>query len=430
VAVTLALLMMMITLASVAAGADRSSADQQEHDPYVEQLIAQITTETLMYELEGLSGERPVTVAGAPYVITTRNTTFADAVSMTTRYAYEQFASSGLDVAYHSYPFYGAYRRNVVAEEPGLVDPERIYLLTAHVDNLPATTDAPGADDNGSGSVAVIEAARLLAPEYFAHTIRFVLFTGEEQGLVGSEAYAADCAARGENIAGVVNLDMIGYSTAEPAFNAFAWAGKTPAASGSRDLADLFSETVAAYSLDLVPHNLVVDRNFIMRSDQWSFLQQGYPAFLVIEDAAGGDFNPFCHTRYDTVDAINWAYFAELTRAAVATVADLGGRLSSGTLSGTVRIGDAGYHPTVTITAEDPAYVTPFSITATAGTGYAAQLPVGSYTITVRPDSPRYTPVVTRALILTDTVTSLDVRLPGAMVLYLPLTARTADWAP
>jgi Zn-dependent M28 family amino/carboxypeptidase len=186
------------------------------------------------------------------------------------------------------------------------------------MDDMPAGALAPGADDNGSGSVAVLMAARLLAPHDFAHTVRFVLFTGEEQGLHGSAAYAADCAARGEDIEGVVNLDMIGYnSDATPVIDLYA---RTDVA-GSLELTRLFSEVVGIYGLNLVPDRFS-DTGPVNQSDQASFLNQGYPAFLAIEDV--DDFTPYYHSVWDTLATIDLDYYADFTRAAIATIAHLG----------------------------------------------------------------------------------------------------------
>ena len=206
----------------------------------------------------------------------------------------------------------------MVAEKPGRGDPEEIYLITAHIDDLPDAPPAPGADDNGSGSVAVLVAARLLAPYDFAHTVRFVLFTGEEQGLRGSAAYAADCAARGESIQGVVNLDMIAYnSDDELVIDLY---GRT-AVDGSLELTRLFSDVVGVYGLNLVP-NRFSDTWPIQASDQWSFLEQGYPAFLAIEDM--DDSTPEYHKASDRLATLDLVYCGDLTRAAIATIAHLG----------------------------------------------------------------------------------------------------------
>jgi hypothetical protein len=319
----LASLALLLVLGGVTVAAPADPPQMVAFDQTVAAIISQVTTPTLEYELAGLTGERPITVAGSLYTITTRYSRQTEAISMATRYAYEQLAGYGLAVTYHDYSWSGYPLRNVVAEKPGLVDPDEVYLITAHVDDLPAGPLAPGADDNGSGSVAVLMAARLLAPHDFAYTVRFVLFTGEEQGLRGSAVYAADCAAREEDIEGVVNLDMIAYNTGEPVFDAYARSGTYAGAPESRRLADVFSDVVGIYDLDLVPHRIDAD-TYPLRwgSDQWSFLDQGYPAFLAIEDM--DDFTPYYHSISDTLATLDLDYYADFTRAAIATIAHLG----------------------------------------------------------------------------------------------------------
>ena len=317
--VLLAALALTFLLTGLVAAAPSGLPQTIAFNPSIAAIISQVTTPTLEYELAGLTGERPVTVAGSPYTIATRYSRSTDSISMATRYAYEQFAGYGMVVTYHDYVWNGHLLRNVVAEKPGLVDPGEIYLITAHVDDLPGDEPvAPGADDNGSGSVAVLTAARLLAPHPFAYTLRFVLFTGEEQGLRGSDAYAAGCAARGERIRGVVNLDMIAYNSDEaPAIDLYAYTG----VDGSVELTYLFSDVVGVYGLELVP-NRFTDVWPIQSSDQWSFLERGYPAFLAIEDM--DDFTPYYHSILDTLSTLDLDYYADYTRAAVATIAHLG----------------------------------------------------------------------------------------------------------
>ena len=93
----------------------------------------------------------------------------------------------------------------------GTVHPAEIVLITAHLDDMPESSVAPGADDNASGSVAVMVAAAGMAGHQFQRTVRFVFLTGEEQGLLGSDAYAKAATARGDNIVAVYNMDMIGW---------------------------------------------------------------------------------------------------------------------------------------------------------------------------------------------------------------------------
>ncbi|MBU1877338.1 MAG: Zn-dependent exopeptidase M28, partial [Chloroflexi bacterium] len=198
-----------------------------------------------------------------------------------------------------------------------LVDPLRIYLLTAHIDDQPMGLRAPGADDNASGSVAVMTAARLLAAEDLAYTVRFVLFTGEEQGLHGSAAYAAQCAAKQEDIRGVINLDMIAYNS-DPAPIVDLYAIHDVPASVA--LTRQFAYVVRAYDLDVIPHRFA-DSAGMPTSDQGSFIAWGYPVMLVIEDM--DDFSPHWHKITDRLVTLDLDYYTANTRAVVATIAHL-----------------------------------------------------------------------------------------------------------
>jgi Zn-dependent M28 family amino/carboxypeptidase len=158
-----------------------------------------------------------------------------------------------------------------------------------------------------------------LAPHDFAYTMRFVLLTGEEQSLQGSAAYAGDCAARKEDIRGVINLDMIAYdSDPVPIIDLYA-ASNMPA---SQSLTLDFTHVIDVYDLDLVPHRLRTPEDFgAYGTDQASFLAQGYPTMLAMEDR--DDFNSQYHTPGDRVHVLNLDYYANVTRAAIATIAHL-----------------------------------------------------------------------------------------------------------
>jgi hypothetical protein len=343
---------------------------------------------------------------------------------MATRYAYEQLAVTGLTVTYQDYEYAGYPLRNVIAEKTGVVDPDQIYIIAAHMDAMPPGLLAPGADDNGSGSIAVLMAARLLAPHPLAYTVRFVLFTGEEQGLHGSDAYAGACAALGEDIRGVVNLDMIGYNTGEPVYDAYARSGIKPGAPESRQLADLFGDVVDAYALDLIPRRIDMDAYPLQNgSDQWSFLKRGYPAFLVIEDYAGHDFTPFYHTVSDTLSTINLDYYADLTRASIATVAHLGQLLPGRQYSGAVTDLETGYPLSgATVAVIVPTYAYTFTASTDASGTYSLPLPTGSYVITFSATYQHYYPDVITALIgVTPTIAVQDFALKPWPRLYLPV---------
>ena len=108
---------------------------------------------------------------------------------------------------------------NVIATLQGTASPERFYVVTGHLDSrvtdvLNFTSDAPGADDDGSGVAVVLELARLFATHQFPGTLVFATVAGEEQGLYGSAFMAAQMAAAGDDVQGMFSNDIMGASQA------------------------------------------------------------------------------------------------------------------------------------------------------------------------------------------------------------------------
>jgi serine protease AprX len=296
----------------------------------VGEMLTQVQTTTLYSYVGDLSGEWPVSIGGVPYTLATRYSYSGMPVYKATQYAYEHFQDLGLDVVYHEYTWASNNWRNVVAEQPGIREPERIFLITAHIDDLPSGPIAPGADDNASGSTGVLVAADILSQYDFGCTLRYVLFTGEEQGLRGSTAYASAAHANGDDIEGVLNLDMIAYnSDADPVVDLYARSN----ISGALGIAETFSQVVTLYDLDLAP-TILVDDWLGNYSDNKSFWDQGYPAILAIEDS--DDFSPYYHSTGDRLATLDMAYFTHFVKAAVGTLAHMSGLPEWGYLSGVV----------------------------------------------------------------------------------------------
>src|SRR5580692_12539718 len=104
---------------------------------------------------------------------------------------------------------------DVVAIQRGSTDPERVIILTGHIDSrvsdpLNAASDAPGADDDASGVAVVIEAARILSRYKFAATIVYGVLSGEEQGLYGGKVLAEYAKAQGWRVEADLNNDIVG----------------------------------------------------------------------------------------------------------------------------------------------------------------------------------------------------------------------------
>jgi uncharacterized repeat protein (TIGR01451 family) len=194
---------------------------------------------------------------------------------------------------------------------------DTIYIACAHYDstsNAPYTT-APGADDNASGVAAVLEAARVLSQYRYRHTLRFVTFAGEEQGLFGSFYYVRDAYLAGTDIGGAINLDMVAYDSDDDDVMEV-HAGTR---SDSQALGTALLNANATYGLALTPE--YITSGATSASDHARFWSYGYPAILLIEDFQ--DFNPDYHQTSDTLDKLDLPYATRFVQATVATLAEL-----------------------------------------------------------------------------------------------------------
>ncbi len=279
--------------------------------------------------IEKLSGLEPVILGGTSYTIATRFTTtmFSGAANAKGyEFVKQQAQTWGFSGAnLEEDPFTtGPTGKNLVLTLPGQTTDE--VILSAHLDSIfqsgNSTTSAPGANDNGTGSATVLEAARLLRQYRFQRKIRLILFTGEEQGLYGSAAYANDHPLT--SVLGVLNLDMFGYdSNADRCFEIHA--GTLPA---SNDIGNCFAASVGSYALGLTRDFLTTTATD--RSDHASFWNHGVGAIEIAENffndnQAGGcigvDANPGYHTNNDRV-ATNMtpSYGFSIAKAALATI--------------------------------------------------------------------------------------------------------------
>jgi len=211
-----------------------------------------------------------------------------------------------------------------------------LVLVGCHLDSTsgldpgydPTTDTAPGVDDDASGIAVTLALARDLIgrAREFRHTVRFCFFNAEEQGLIGSKAYAAHLKAYDAPVRAVICTDMIGFnSDVNRIFEVHA--GYTDAA--VRDLSVPIAERIADWAATLgIPGPAQIykgtasgggaDRNLvdgaINRSDHAAFHQQGYPAVVVSEDffvnlgaEPGADPNPNYHRAADTVMDYDYA---------------------------------------------------------------------------------------------------------------------------
>ena len=228
-----------------------------------------------------------------------------------------KFDSYGLSAEQQTFSMSGYDCQNVIAELPGATDSTKIWIICGHLDSTSPSpsTNAPGADDNASGSTAVIEAARILSGYEFNHTLRFICFGGEEQGLYGSAHYASQASSAGDDILGVINLDMVLYA---PPGDDILW---VPYNTQSHGLA-LAMEAICDTYVPALNVNIEYGPSMTY-SDHASFWNNGYAALLAIEKEVYS--NPYYHQTTDLLaNYIEYFPFATNSiKGALATVAYL-----------------------------------------------------------------------------------------------------------
>jgi len=238
-------------------------------------------------------------------------------------YLFDRLAAMGLSPRLEPFDWAGQTLVNVAATHVGVVAPDEVYLLVAHYDSTSddPLVSAPGADDDASGVACVLEAARALSQARFEASIEFLLTSGEEQGLLGSLADAQAAVAAGENIAGVINHDMVAYWPT-------GWGRDLDVDGNARSqrIVDAYAQAAAEY----VP-GMPVDASLdwgICDDDQWSYDQSGFPAIIVMDCHEAhmmmdGETTPHYHQTSDTVATLDLPRMTQVARATTAAAAVL-----------------------------------------------------------------------------------------------------------
>lgn len=275
----------------------------------VQQMINSVKQDSLIYFVRELSGAVPTIINGTTQTIQSRHKN-QPGNALAETYIKQKLQSYGLSTTIQSFSSTG---KNVFATQIGTEFPNKKYIICAHFDDMPPGTTAPGADDNASGTAAVIEAARILSQYSFPFTIIYALWDEEEQGLVGSYYYANQAASAGDSILGVINMDMIAFdSDNDGVCNVH-----NRVVGSSVEIYQKMVEVNMQYGINL---NIVSRNPGITASDHASFWSKGYGAILLIEND-DTDFNPHYHTVNDLVQYFNQPYFTKMAKLALGTLA-------------------------------------------------------------------------------------------------------------
>jgi Zn-dependent M28 family amino/carboxypeptidase len=232
-------------------------------------------------------------------------------------YLSARFKALGYAPTLHGYTQAGASLRNVLAQKSG--GSGAPILVCAHFDSRQEDlgapeAPAPGANDNATGVAVLFEVARLLKDIPMRVPVRFVLFSGEEQGLWGSTAYAAACKKRGEKLTLVFNLDEIGYPDKEKHLFLDRDEGGRPENNAAS--AKLITR------LEWLARNVVkvptrIDP--VEASDYEPFEALGYTVLGLYE----GEYRyPHYHKSTDTPDKVDFGYVTDMARLTLAFLLD------------------------------------------------------------------------------------------------------------
>lgn len=282
--------------------------------------------------------------------------------SIETRFAELGLLNSRQEEMYQNYQAV-----NLIGQQSGVENEQQIYIIDAHYDGIPNT---PGADDNASGTIGVLEAARVLSPYLSENSIRYLAFDLEEDGLLGSFAYVNNGGLpTTDTVLGVLNLEMIGYYDTDPntqAFPAgfnllFPAAYNGVAADGFRGnfitnianqsssaLMNEFENAANQYVPNLKVVSVAVPGNGqiapdLRRSDHAIFWDAGIPA-LMLTDAS--EFrNPYYHTVNDTIGNLNMTFIRRVVQANVATLAELAGLVHGSSEVSTIQMQATAIYP-------------------------------------------------------------------------------------
>jgi hypothetical protein len=192
---------------------------------------------------------------------------------------------------------------NIVARLPGTTNPELVYVLSSHFDSVER---GPGADDNSSGSTALLEVARVLKSHPQAATIEFAWFTGEEAGLRGSREYVRRAVADGKKIVGALNNDMIGWTRHYRLDNTIRYSN-----AGIRDI----QHAAAMQFSDLITY----DAHYYQSTDAAAYYEAygdivgGIGSYPVLE-------SPHYHQSTDRLENINQPLVAAVAKTTAATL--------------------------------------------------------------------------------------------------------------
>ncbi|KPL00676.1 MAG: hypothetical protein AMJ91_03700 [candidate division Zixibacteria bacterium SM23_73_3] len=261
---------------------------------------------------------------------------YSDSIVKARDWLYDKFDSFGIDSLWLHYYNYDSPQWNVVATVVGTSQPDKVIVVGGHYDSVVYGSGtnpyvwAPGADDNGTGTVATLEMARIIAENPLPVTVIFVPFPQEEQGLIGSDYFCHWLYYHYVDVHFMINSDMIAHSVdADQDVVIYAASSALDFVNIMMDMANTYTYLNPAYG------------GQSSGSDHYSFYQWGYDAVFASE---GDFFYNGWHKNYDVVDSLNFPYMKEVVKMCLATLVtvaqDIGYMMGDPTWDGVIDLAD------------------------------------------------------------------------------------------
>jgi len=233
-------------------------------------------------------------------------------------YIYERFSEMNLTVDKQKWSSLGNIynpglyiSNNIIATQKGEKSNPYTIVFSAQYD---CNKKSPGALDNGAGVAALLTIAEVLSVYRFNHTIKYIAFSGEEQGLLGSYSYVKNAYENNQKILGVINADIIGNNTYDTNYpnlirayvtHPFKW------------MIDLMDELIKSYDLTLE----IGTRPYTGNSDDKAFDDYGYAAMQLYQ--ASNNMENIFGTKQDTIELINFSYLTNISKLIAITLANI-----------------------------------------------------------------------------------------------------------
>lgn len=270
------------------------SVDSSVGNPEILEMIQQVNESTLKKHVQIIQDFGP-------------HPTGSEACDGVRDYIYTELTNTDLSVRYDNWNLNGKKGKNIEATLPGIGSSDGIVVVCAHYDSVVVS---PGADDDGSGVAAVLAMAEIMSRYEFNSTVKFVLFSGEEQGRLGSQEYVKEAYEKGDKIIGAVNLDGIGYAVSVEDGSKI----KNLVNKKSTWIVDISKEINNLYD-EYIDLNIICCPNEPI-GDHQSFLDYGYDTSYFLEYT----LNPYYHTSEDKIEYMNITYLMKVCRLTIGTL--------------------------------------------------------------------------------------------------------------